>query len=100
MFSSYEIKSPTDLDGYEFEVECKGRLFGVGVRVGRVGDAVYDLTVYDEERLAQDAKAAVEAGRIMTAVNLLVIPSVTREVIAEAVAQLARTGFGGLAPRQ
>ncbi|RGD55448.1 hypothetical protein DR950_39440 [Kitasatospora xanthocidica] len=97
MFSSYEIKFPTDLDGYEFEVECKGRLFGVGVRVG---DAVYDLTVYDEERLAQDAKAAVEAGRIMTAVNLLVIPSVTREVIAEAVARLARTGFGGLAPRQ
>ncbi|MFF2121708.1 hypothetical protein ACFVXH_30745 [Kitasatospora sp. NPDC058184] len=97
MFGSYEIKFSTDLNGYEFEVERKGRLFGVEVRVG---DAVYDLTVYDEERLAQDAKAAVEAGRIMTAVNLLVIPSVTREAIAEAVAQLARTGFGNLAPRQ
>lgn len=91
--SSYSLIYPEYLDGYENETEAKGYLSGVRIIVGGM---VYELTVYDPIRLAQEANDEVVGYGYMAVGNLLVVPRVNREEISRAVAELSEIEFQGL----
>jgi hypothetical protein len=91
----YTLEFPEYLDGYEMETEAKGYLIGVKVSTA---DETFQLTVYDAERLAQDVKSEVPLYGLVAYRCLLVVPDVTREQIARAVATLAKSGFADLKP--
>lgn len=90
---SYSLVYPEYLDGYENETEAKGYLSEVRIVVGEV---VYDLTVYDPIRLAQEVNDELVQYGYMAVGNLLVVPRVNREEIAQAVAELSEIEFQGL----
>jgi hypothetical protein len=93
--AAYELHFPDYLDGYEVETEAKGYL--VGVRVS-VGEAVYELTVYDDVRLAQEIGDELRTSGHFAVANLLVVGEVTRAEISAAVERLAEAGFDELVP--
>lgn len=78
----------------EYEAEQKGWLQGVEVELG--DGSRYPVTFYDPVRLAQDLEEEAKWDRPFVAEpGLIVIPTVTRAAISQAVEQLAVSGFFG-----
>ncbi|WP_432089723.1 hypothetical protein [Streptomyces sp. bgisy095] len=89
--TSYHVRFPDYLDGYEAETEFKGYLMGVVVSAG---NRSFELTVYDRARLVQELDDELDSDRAYFAVpNLLVVRSVTRAEIFRAVEALAKGNF-------
>jgi hypothetical protein len=65
---------PPDFSDYAWEVESKGVFWGAAVRID---NSLIDVTFYEPTRLRQDIEADIEAGRLFTVKNLLVIEKVT-----------------------
>ena len=82
----HHLELPADFDAHAWEVEAKGVLFDVVLRVA--GERV-TLVFYDPIRLAQDVSACVDAGRIFFEGHVVVVPRVTREAIEAAAASVA-----------
>ncbi|EFL15433.1 MULTISPECIES: hypothetical protein [Streptomyces] len=89
--TSYHVRFPDYLDGYEAETEAKGYLVGVVVSAG---NRSFELTVYDRARLVQELDDELDSDRAYFAVpNLLVVRSVTRAEIFRVVEALAKGNF-------
>lgn len=69
-----QLLFPSDFKDYAWEVESKGVFWGAAVRID---DALINVTFYEPFRLQQDVEPDLEAGRIFTVKNLLVIKKVT-----------------------
>ena len=93
MSAPYEVEYPVDLDDYGWEIEAKGWLPGVVVRSG---SRQWTLTAYDPIRLSQDIAADLRSSPYVALLNVLVVPQVTRDAIAAAVAELATSDFANL----
>lgn len=91
----YDLEFPEYLSGYEVETEAKGYLVDLKVSTE---NAVFDLTVYDPVRLAQELSDDISSVGYFAVGNVLVVPAVTREGISRAVERMARSGFGTLTP--
>jgi hypothetical protein len=78
----------------EYEAELKGWLQGVEVELG--DGSRYPVLFYDPVRLAQDLEEEAKWDRPFIAEpGMIVIPTVTRATISQAVEQLAAGGFFG-----
>ncbi len=95
--TKHRVEFPEGFDGYAREVEAKGWLPDVIVTINAQR---YSVTFYDPARLAQDIEDELKASAAFFQCNLLVIPSVTRTRMEEAIASLARTGaYTGMTPK-
>lgn len=96
--SEYTLQFP---QGYDTDSEiwkAKGYTV-VEVEVSGPLIARYSLMVYDPVRLAQDIESELtQVGPIFAEPNVVVVPTVGRDEIEQAVEVLARRGFRGLAP--
>ena len=90
MPKEYEVEFPAYLDGYELETEAKGYLVDVLLRSGA---QQWNLTVYDPVRLEQEIADEIRGSAYFAQSRLLVVPTVTRDAINAAVAELAKSGF-------
>lgn len=73
---------PPDFDDYEWEVESKGYFEEAAVMIG--GRAL-PVTFYEPTRLAQDIAEELDAGRVFSALRLIVVESVTRDAMQASV---------------
>jgi hypothetical protein len=95
----YDVRFPAEYDYEEGIWTAKGYL---AVEVHRTGPpaSMILLTFYDRARLLQDIESDFERGdNLFTAENVVVVPEVTRALVIDAIAELARRRFEGLAVR-
>lgn len=83
------LELPEDFDDYEWEVEAKGYFHDALVEY--VG-LTYRIAFYDATRLAQDVQSELKYGLAVLPNNLVVVDSVTRAAMTEAVRRLFRDG--------
>ncbi|MFJ4870340.1 hypothetical protein [Streptomyces sp. NPDC088757] len=96
MATTYHVRFPDYLDGYEVETEAKGYLVGVTVSAG---SRSFELTIYDRARLVQELDDELDSDVSYFAIpNLLVVRSVTRGEISNAIENLAKGNFQELMP--
>lgn len=86
------LELPADFNEYGWDVEAKG-CFG-GAQLSAAGKT-YKLNFYDPVRLAQEIDAELRRGQIFFESNLVVVKSVTREEMEQAVNALLRAGRCG-----
>ncbi|HYD78257.1 MAG TPA: hypothetical protein VEC06_00475 [Paucimonas sp.] len=85
----YSFVLPSDFDDYEWEVTAKG-CFSEAMLT--VSGKRYRLNFYDAVRLSQEIESAIEHGGMFFEPNLLVIKSVNKENMEQAVDLLVRSG--------
>ncbi|CCE02264.1 hypothetical protein [Bradyrhizobium sp. STM 3809] len=84
----FSIEWPADFADYEWEVTAKGWL----TLTITVSDQRYRLNVYDPARVGQEIQSDLERGRPFFEPNLVIVKSVTRVAIEQAVHELVRSG--------
>ena len=95
MVQPYELTLPADLDEEAAAIiETKGWLGEVTVAAS--GARSFSLSFYDPVRLGQEIVDELDRSGFFSEPNLIVVPSVTRTHIEEAVRRLSETDFAGL----
>ncbi|MGJ5204169.1 hypothetical protein [Bradyrhizobium sp. HKCCYLR20261] len=84
----FSIEWPDDFANYEWEVTAKGWFTLKMI----VSDRRYCLNVYDPARLGQEIQSDLKRGKPFFEPNLVVVESVTRAAIEQAVHELVRSG--------
>ncbi len=82
------LELPPDFADYDWEVVAKGCFSGASITVD---GQRYRLVFYDTVRLGQEIESELERGGTFFEPNLLVVRSVTRECMEEAVDWLVRS---------
>lgn len=91
--SSYQFELPAYFADDAFEIEAKGYF---GPLLIRSGARTYSVSFYDEARLRQETSDALAAGPCFAEPNLVVLKSVTKELIEAAIEHLASKSFRDL----
>jgi hypothetical protein len=84
----YSLNFPKDFSDYEWEVTAKGCFSEVSLSVGGIH---YRLSFYDSIRLQQEIESALESGVMFFEPNLIVIKTVDKAKIEEAVELFMRS---------
>jgi hypothetical protein len=85
----YTLKWPSDFEDYSWQLESKGWFGGLEIIIdGRTLKPVF----YDLTRLSQEVGDEISRAGFFSEHFLIVISKVTRELMEQAVANLARTG--------
>ncbi|MBR1208674.1 MULTISPECIES: hypothetical protein [unclassified Bradyrhizobium] len=85
----FSLELPADFADYEWEVEAKG--WFSQARINASGKR-YLLNFYDPARLAQAINDELERGRVFFEPNLVIVQSITRTSMEQAVALLMESG--------
>lgn len=93
----YSLHFPPEYDSEEWIWTSKGYIV-VRVEVEGELSARYSLTVRDPTRLAQDVEAELAEASVFSEPNVVVVRSVDRESIEDAVRWFAERDFHGLVP--
>ncbi|AJQ94831.1 hypothetical protein [Gynuella sunshinyii] len=87
--STYELRLPNDFSDYEWEVKSKGWFNGAVVTFE---GELYKLSFYDPTRLSQEIKDELLSESVFFENNLLVVKTVDRSHIENAVNSLVISG--------
>jgi hypothetical protein len=79
---------PQDFSDYEWEIESKGWFSAAKIQIDGV---FYRLNFYDPVRLAQEVESSLQNGVAFFEPNLVVVPSLTKANMEQAVQRLAQT---------
>src|SRR5262249_33513651 len=83
------LNFPEDYEEYAWEVEAKGWFSAATLTFA---GKRFRLNFYDSRRLAQEIEGKFERGRVFFEPNLVVVQSLTRSNMENAVAQLIERG--------
>jgi len=86
---NHSLEFPKGFDDYASELESKG--WFSEARLSFLGKK-YRLSFYDPARLGQEVDADIQRGGVFFEPNIVVIPSLTRSNMEDAVAQLVESG--------
>lgn len=86
---SAHLRLPDDFDEYAWEVELKGYFHDA---VAEYQGLAYRIAFYDSTRLGQDVESELQSGLAVLPANLVVVESVTRAAMEQAVGRLFRSG--------
>jgi hypothetical protein len=87
--NKFAIDFPDGFDEFAWEVEAKGWLPGVIVTINRQR---FKVTFYDPSRFAQTVDDELRVSSVYLESNILVVSSVTRANIENAIASVTTTG--------
>lgn len=85
----FSLELPADFADYEWEVEAKGWFSQPRINASRKR---YLLNFYDPARLARAINDELERGRVFFEPNLVIVQSITRTSMEQAVALLMESG--------
>jgi hypothetical protein len=86
----YVVRYPSHFEAEAQMIESKGWLDGLIIETA---DAEYRPVLYDEARLAQEARDALASSGLFAERSIVVLPRLTRENIDAAVERLSRGSF-------
>ena len=89
VMSSFSLDLPGDFEDYAWEVEAKGWFSEARIIVA---ERLYRINFYDLPRLTQQVESEFERGRIFFEPNLVIVQSITRVHMEQAVEALVQSG--------
>lgn len=85
----FSLILPADFDEYEWEVSSKGYFPAATVVAGNI---TYRINFYDSARIGQEIASELEKSTMFFEKNLVIVPSVTRFAMEQAVSLLVSSG--------